>query len=93
MKGKYGGPMSVDEFYQAMYQDRDFFDRHGITHVCATYLYFTPCDASGQPVVISDEAGNPIDGYMTAGGYRSAADAYESDTLTPSTVRRTPSMS
>ena len=92
MKGKYGGPISVDNFYQAFYQDRDFFDRHGITHVCATFLYFTPCDAQGRPVVIQDQAGNPVDGYTSAGGYHSVADAYESDTLVPATVCRPSSL-
>jgi hypothetical protein len=36
MKGKYGGPMPIDELFQAIYQHRDFFERHGITHVSGT---------------------------------------------------------
>ena len=30
MKGKYGGPMTVDDLYQRLYQDRQFFEQHGI---------------------------------------------------------------
>jgi hypothetical protein len=77
MKGKYGGPISVDDLYQALYQDRGFFDSHRITHVRNAALYFTPCDEFGQPVLINDELGNPIDGYVSAGAYRSAADAFD----------------
>jgi hypothetical protein len=89
MKGKYGGPMPVDEFYQALYQDRAFFDRHAITHIRAVYVYFTPCDEYGEPVTIRDQQGNPMDGYVSAGGYRSAADAYDrSAKLEPVPLRR-----
>lgn len=90
MKGKYGGPISIEDFYQALYQDRDFFKRHGITHIRATYLYFTPCNAYGQPVFVSDKAGNPIDGFISAGGYHSAADAYDSGSLEPRSLSRAP---
>lgn len=88
MKGKYGGPMSVDDLFQALYQDREFFDRHGITHVRATYLYFTPCDEAGKTIIVGDTYGNPIDGYLSAGGYHSAADAYENRELQPRAVFR-----
>jgi hypothetical protein len=88
MKGKYGGPMPVEDFYQALYQDRAFFDRHGITHIRAAYLYFTPCDISGEPVTIRDSQGNPMDGYISAGGYHSAADAYDAATLEPTPLSR-----
>jgi hypothetical protein len=77
MKGKYGGPISVDDLYQALYQDRCFFDSHRITHVRDAFLFFTPCDDFGQPVLIADELGNPIDGYVSGGAYHSAADAFD----------------
>lgn len=93
MKGKYGGPMTVDDLFQALWQDREFFRKHGITNVRATYLYFTPCDESGEPVIIRDAAGAPIDGYMTAGGYHCAADAYDTGGLVPRTVCRQPRFS
>jgi hypothetical protein len=90
MKGKYGGPMPVGDFFQAVFQDKEFFARHNITHVRATYLYFTPCDEYGQPVIITDAAGNPIDGFMSAGGYHSAADSYDAGSLEPQAVIRPP---
>ena len=77
MKAKYGGPMSVDNFYQAIFQDRTWFAEHCITHVRNAALYFTPCDNNGDPVLIYDELGNQIDGFVSAGAYASAADAYE----------------
>lgn len=82
--------MSVDDLFQALYQDRDFFDRHGITHVRATYLYFTPCDQHGNAIAIGDGAGRPIDGYVSSGGYHSAAEAYDQVTLEPTTLSRGP---
>lgn len=93
MKGKYGGPMSVDDFYQALYQDREtFFTRHGITHLRAVYLYFTPCDEYGQPVLVGDELGNPIEGYVSAGAYQSAADAYEKAASAPQPLETRPTV-
>ena len=53
--------MSVGELCQAIYRTRSFFDRNGVTHVRSVYLYFTPCDERGQPVLIGDEFGNPIE--------------------------------
>lgn len=91
MKAKYGGPMSVDDFYQALWQDRHFFDSHAITHVKAVFLYFTPCDKYGQPVTVCDQVGNLIEGFNSAGAYHAAADAYEraaAQNLTPKPVTR-----
>ena len=90
MKGKYGGPMSVDDLFQAFFQDRDWFYKRGITHVRATYLYFTPCNEHGQPVHIRDQNGNPIDGFISAGGYHCAADAYDLCRLEPQTQTASP---
>jgi hypothetical protein len=86
MKGQYRGPMAVDDLFQAIYQDRCFFRRHGIVRVRSAYLYFTPCDERGDRVAIYDPAGNPVDGYVSAGGYRSAAEIYDPGTLEPQTV-------
>lgn len=88
MKGKYGGPLSIDDLYQAFYQDRDFYHRHGIKFARSVYLYFTPCNESGDPLVIYDQAGNPVDGFSSSGGYRSAAAAY--DNLEPQAIVRPP---
>ena len=83
MKGKYDGPITVDDLFQALYQDRGFFDRHAITHVKSAYLYFTPCNEFGEPVLVFDQLGNLIDGYISAGAYHSAADAYERAAAVP----------
>ncbi|HEX9595561.1 MAG TPA: hypothetical protein VF982_01670 [Anaerolineales bacterium] len=78
MKGTYHGFMSMDEFFQALFQDREeFFRRYNITHIRKATLYFTPTDEHGQPLSIVDRHGNPVDGYVSAGAYRSAADAYD----------------
>lgn len=88
MKGKYGGPMTVDDLYQALYQDRDFFRRKGITHVRGVYLYFTPCDEYGEAVTIADQSGNRLDGYVSAGAYVSSADVYEARCIEPKPITR-----
>ena len=90
MKGTYRDLMSVDDFFQALFQDKTFFTEHGITHVRSASLYFTPCDASGKAVTIRDRQGGQVDGYQTAGCYHSAADGYgDAGALEPKTVRLT----
>jgi hypothetical protein len=88
MKGKYGGPMTIDDLYQRFYQDRQFFEKHNIMHVRATYLYFTPCDENGKQVIIGDKNGNPIDGYKSSGGYDCAAATYDQVELEAQPIRR-----
>ena len=89
MKAKYGGPMTVDDLYQAIWQDREFFRSHAITHVNGVFLYFTPCDQYGQPVTVRDQAsGDAVDGFMSAGAYHPAADAYDHGDLEPKPVVR-----
>lgn len=88
MKGKYQRVMSVDDLFQALFQDKSFFEEHGITHVRYPALYFTPCDAAGNEVKIRDENGVLVEGYETAGCYHSAADGYETTgELAPRTVK------
>ena len=90
MKGTYRDLMSVDDFFQALFQDREFFREHGITHIRSASLYFTPCDPSGKALTIYDRQGGQVDGYQTAGCYHSAADGYgEAGDLEPKTVRLT----
>ena len=92
MKGKYGGPMTVDDLYQALWQDREFFRNHGINHVNAAYLYFTACNEYGEAVLVYDRFGNTIDGYVSSGGYRSAADEFDKQAqLEAKPVTRKPS--
>jgi hypothetical protein len=78
--------MAVDDLYQALWQDRCFFRRHGILHLRSAYLYFTPCNEYGDTVAIYDPEGNPVGGYVSAGGYRSVAEKYDSGLLEPQTV-------
>lgn len=85
MKGSYKGVMSVEDFFQ----DRSFFEEHGITHIRSAGLYFTPCNEKGKEVIIRDDDGRTIDGYETAGCYHSAADSYDgAEELEPKVVRR-----
>lgn len=90
MKGSYRGVMSIEDFFQALFQDRSFFEEHGITHIRSAGLYFTPCNESGKDVTIRDSGGRVVEGYETAGCYHSAADGYDSaGELEPRTVRQT----
>ena len=83
MRGKYEGIIPVEELFQALWQDREFFEGHGITHLRAVFLYFTPCDERGEQVVIKRH-GRPVEGYVSAGCYRSAAANYDNvQRLTP----------
>lgn len=85
MKGKYGGPISIDDLFQALWQDRQFFRQHNITHVCDAVFFFTPCDLYGNPVVIRHH-GERIGGYISAGGYHCAASQYDDSRLEPETT-------
>jgi hypothetical protein len=69
--------MGVEDLFQALYQDREFFSRYNITHVKGVHLYFTPCDEHGDAVTICDPEGNPIHGYVSSGRYHPAAEAFE----------------
>lgn len=88
MRGKYTGLMSVEDFYQAFYQDFNFFRKHNISHIKSACLYFTPCDAQGSPVVVFGVAGEVIDGYVSAGAYPCAAQAYDDARLEAKPVAR-----
>lgn len=90
MKGSYRDLRTVDDFFQALLQDREFFREHGITHLRSALLYFTPYDTSRKPVTIYDHQGRTVDGYQTAGCDHSAADGYgDAGGLEPTTVRLT----
>ena len=77
MKSSYGGPMPVKDMFQAIWQDKENFSRHNIQHVRDVYLYFTPCDKHGEPVVVCDQIGNIIERFQSPGAYHCAADAYD----------------
>jgi hypothetical protein len=90
MRGKYNGMMPVEDFFQSLYQDVAFFRKHNITHIKAACLYFTPCDEHGNTVVVRNESGQIIDGFMSSGAYQSAAQQFEAMELEPQSVTRTP---
>ncbi len=85
MKGKYKGPMTVDEFFQALFQDRHaFFEKHAASaHIKQATIYVTFCDEHGETVQLRDSQGQPIEGYISAGAYHSAADHYEAKGIEP----------
>ncbi|AWI58444.1 hypothetical protein [Sinorhizobium fredii] len=89
MKGTYREVMTIDEFYQALFQDKTFFTEHGVTHIRSASLYFTPCDSSGREVLVLDAAGGVVEGYESGGCYRSAAEKYEEAKLEPKVLRTT----
>ncbi len=92
MKGKYIGPMSIDDLFQALFQDRTFFSKHGIAHIRNATLYFTPCDETGQTTTVVDGEGLVIEGFTSAGAYSCAADHYDNPTasLEPTPQRKPP---
>jgi hypothetical protein len=86
MRGKYPGVMPVKDFFQAVYQDAEFFTKHNITHIKAASLYFTPCDEHGNTLVVANPLGQIIDGYLSAGSYPCAAQFYDALQLEPRPV-------
>ncbi|MGF1626898.1 MAG: hypothetical protein ACFCVH_18615 [Alphaproteobacteria bacterium] len=80
--------MSIEDFFQAFYQDVNFFRKHNISHIKSACLYFTPCDVQGSPVVVFGAAGEVIDGYVSAGAYPCAAQLYEDAQLEPKPLAR-----
>lgn len=92
MKGKYPGLLPVDDLFQALFQDREFFAQHGILYIRNTSLYFTPCDKHGNPLTVRNSQGDVIDGYVSAGAYHSAAEFFERSELEPKTVTLKPTV-
>ena len=77
MKGQYKGPMSLDEFYQSLYQDKSFFEKHSIKHLLQATIHFVPCNRHGKPVEIKDRLGRIVDGFVGTAAYKSAAELYD----------------
>ncbi len=89
MKGKYTGPMTVDEFFQALFQDRHaFFDKHASrARIKQATIYVTFCDEHGKTVLLRDATGRPIEGYISAGAYKPAADFYDATGIEPKEIQ------
>lgn len=87
MKIKYKGVFATDEWFQAVFQDREtIFRTRNIAHIKNATLYFTTCDEQGEEVVVRDGRGGIIDGFMSAGAYRSVADYYEEKEVEPTVL-------
>lgn len=88
MKGKYTGPMTVDEFFQALFQDRHaFFGKHASdARIKQATIYITFCDEFGDTVQLRDAHGQAIEGYISAGAYQSAAEEYEARDIEPKPI-------
>ncbi len=85
MKGQYPGPMTIDQFFQALYQDRHaFYDKYAAgTRIKKATLYVTFCDGDNKTCEILDENGLVLDEYISSGAYQSAADLYEARDIEP----------
>ena len=71
------GKLSIDEFYQALYEGRhSFFEKHNIRHLKRPVLYFQPVDEDGEPVTIKGHDGKSVTGGRIGRPYNAAADHY-----------------
>ena len=87
MQGEYKGLWSIDEFCQALLQDRElFFRRLGITHICDVALLFTASDTRNQELTIYERTGEQVIGYINSGPYNCAADSYDGQPFEPEPV-------
>lgn len=73
MKVRFRGEFTLEEFFQALYDERARFEEKGITHVRSAYLYYTPIDEYGDPVQLTHCTGEPMEGWTTDGPYPCAA--------------------
>ena len=77
MKVSFHGIYTLEEFFQALYQEREKFEKLGIKYVRRAQLYYTPVDEYGEPVVpIDPDTGDPVKGWKSDGAYKSAAHDY-----------------
>ncbi len=77
MKIGFRGVYTLDELFQALYEERQNLAELGITHVRGASLYYTPVDEYGDEVVPRHRGGDPVMGWNSKGPYRSAADEYK----------------
>jgi hypothetical protein len=88
MKGRYFGPLSRDELFQALIEDKEaHFAKYGIDHFKFVSLNYFPIDKFGQPVAILDENGKKVIGYDRRSYYKSAACSYEAKCFEPRLIR------
>ena len=73
MKVRFRGQYTLDEFFQALYDERAKFEEHGIEYIRSASLYYTPVDEYGEPVQLMCKRGEPLEGWTTDGPYPCAA--------------------
>ena len=77
MKVSFRGIYTLEEFFQALYQEHEKFEKLGIKYIRRAHLYYTPVDEFGEPVVPIDPAtGEPAKNWKCDGAYKSAAHDY-----------------
>ena len=77
MKTRFRGIYTCEEFFQALFDERQKFRDHGIKFIRGATLYYTPVDEYGDPVTPVHKNGEPMHGWSSDGPYRSAADIYD----------------
>lgn len=73
MRVKFQGIYTIDEFIQAMLEQRERFHELGIKHIRNANLYYQPVDEYGDPVTPCYRNGDPVEGWNNKGPYKSAA--------------------
>jgi hypothetical protein len=77
MKVSFHGFYTLEEFFQALYQEHENFQKLGIKYIRRAHLYYTPVDEQGDPVVPTDpDTGRPANNWKSDGAYKSAARDY-----------------
>jgi hypothetical protein len=77
MKVSFRGIYTLEEFFQALYQEHEKFEKLGIKYIRRAHLYYTPVDEFGEPVApIDPDTGDPVKGWKCDGAYKSAAHDY-----------------
>lgn len=63
------GIYTLDEFFQAVWDERPNFDRMGIQRLRSASIYYQPLDSYGDPVTLRYANGDAIDGWTHSGPY------------------------
>ncbi len=77
MKISFRGIYTLEEFFQALFDERQKLRDLGISHIRSGYLYYSPVDKFGDPVTLHHKNGQPMKGWTSDGPYQSAADRYD----------------
>ena len=77
MQIAFRGLYTLNEFFQALFEERQKLRDLGISHIRSGHLYYTPVDKFGDPVTPKHKNGQPMKGWTSDGPYQSAADRYD----------------